>query len=805
MNGQYKTGAIVFNNWAIKRKIGEGSFGKVFEIERRDFGETYRAALKIITVPQSEAEVQAVFQEGMNEKATEDYFYSIVEDVVREFALMAKLKGTANVVNYEDHMVIKHGSGFGWDILIRMELLTPLLTYAYEKPFSRRDIIRLGIDMCQALELCQKYNVIHRDIKPENIFVSGNGDFKLGDFGIARTIEKTVSDLSKKGTSNYMAPEVYRGGEYGFNVDIYSLGIVLYRFLNKNRVPFLPPAPEPISYSQRERALAKRMGGERIPAPIHAEGRLAEIIAKSVAFAPKDRYDTPMQLRQELEAIQYGAEDGEIIYPDGDELALAENIYLSQNRSKEEANSEIGTAAVFEGTPERGTDRAEEPEATESIFSVNRKKRQVTPHEADRTEHVFSGKESSASKPDRKKKNFLVPIIIVIAILGVSSAVFVWHSNEKRAAEKLAYYEILLQQAEQLYVSSPAEAGELLLEAQMLFPNEVSPYVSYAYSLYCARNFSACVDYIEQVLMRGKKFDVYYQNQVHEILGAAYFEQSEYAAAAASFRFSAAGEDMTISAMRDYAVSLGRLGDVDAAEDVLRTMFDAGSEERVTQYVQAEIDFAQKEYTEAERGFLVIYNSAENAELQLRAMRSLAEVYRDCAILERLNNSPISLAATKEAELLAEGIVKFGLRYDSTLWEMLAQAYFDAYHTNPALDTTWLERSADAFWQVLDMGMNKQYLYSNLFAIYFELNDFDSAEAVLRNMEETFPNSYLPHGHRAMLLIEQESTKENSLRNYQAAYDEYLLAEKKLVSSDDATLFQQIKSLMSELESKGWL
>ena len=87
----------------------------------------------------------------------------------------------------------------------------------------------MGVDICKALELYQKYNIIHRDIKPENIFVSDNGDFKLGDFGIARTIEKTMSDLSKKGTYNYMAPEVYQGGEYGFSVDLYSLGIVLYR------------------------------------------------------------------------------------------------------------------------------------------------------------------------------------------------------------------------------------------------------------------------------------------------------------------------------------------------------------------------------------------------------------------------------------------------------------------------------------------------------------------------------------------------------------------------------------------------
>ena len=330
MSQPYTIGSTVFGRWTIKQKIGEGSFGQVFEIQRDDFGQTYRAALKVITVPQSEAELRGTLEEGMTMAEAEQYFYSVVEDIVREFSLMARLKGTANIVSYEDHTVLRHPDGIGWDILIRMELLTPLLTHAYAHQFSRRDIIQLGIDICKALELCQKYNIIHRDIKPENIFVSENRDFKLGDFGIARTIEKTMSGLSKKGTYNYMAPEVYRGGDYGFGVDLYSLGIVLYRLLNKNRVPFLPSPPEPITYSGREQALAKRMGGEPIPKPFYGEGRLGEIVCKATAFHPKDRYSSPMELRQELEAILYEKEDSALIYPDGDELALMENVYASR-------------------------------------------------------------------------------------------------------------------------------------------------------------------------------------------------------------------------------------------------------------------------------------------------------------------------------------------------------------------------------------------------------------------------------------------------------------------------------------------
>ena len=361
MKHTYDIGGTVFGKWRIERKIGEGSFGTVYEIRREDFGQVYRAALKVITVPQSETELKNARQEGMDDGSIHTYFYSMVEDIVREFALMSRLKGMTNVVSYEDHEVVPHDDGMGWDILIRMELLTPLLEYAYDHPFSRRDIIRLGIDMCRALELCQKYNIIHRDVKPENIFVSGGGDFKLGDFGIARTVEKTMSGMSKKGTYSYMAPEVYRGGAYGFSVDTYSLGVVMYRLLNNNRLPFLPQPPEPITYSQRETALAKRMGGEQPPAPVNAGGRLGEIVLRACAFAPEDRYSSPGQMRQELEAIQYGPEDAALIYPSGDELALYENQYASRRSQGE-------SGAPSEPSAAPAPDAAEVTEKTESAF-----------------------------------------------------------------------------------------------------------------------------------------------------------------------------------------------------------------------------------------------------------------------------------------------------------------------------------------------------------------------------------------------------------------------------------------------------
>lgn len=302
----------IWNGWKVENLIGEGSFGKVYKITREDFGRTYVAALKVIEIPTNKSEIKAIKSEGLTDESVTTYFKSMVEDIVDEFSLMAKLKGNTNIVSYEDHMVVPKKKEFGWDIYIRMELLNPLLDHIETQVMTVKDVVQLGIDICNALEVCQRYHIIHRDIKPENIFVSDIGSFKLGDFGIARQLEKTMSGLSKKGTYTYMAPEVYKGMPYNSSVDTYSLGIVMYRFLNNNRSPFMPPITEQIKFSDREEANLRRFSGEKIPKPCKATDKLSEIILKACSYNPEERYRSPAEMKEALQKY-LGAEEDRIL------------------------------------------------------------------------------------------------------------------------------------------------------------------------------------------------------------------------------------------------------------------------------------------------------------------------------------------------------------------------------------------------------------------------------------------------------------------------------------------------------------
>jgi len=295
---------MVWPEWKVDKQLGEGSFGKVYKITREGHGMTSTAAVKVVSIPQNDAELAIMSSEGMDKAGTRSYFKDFVVDFVNEIKLMELMKGTANIVNVEDYRVLEKKDEISWDIFIRMELLTPLNEYIGDRLLSETEVIKLGIDVCTALERCSQKKIIHRDIKPENIFVSSFGEFKVGDFGIAREMEKTNGSMSHKGTYNYMAPEILAAKYYDSTVDIYSLGIVLYKLLNNNRLPFLDPYAQFIQFQDRKNAIDRRFSGEPLPAPINASPYLARVILSACAFDPAKRFRTPTAFKNALLTVR---------------------------------------------------------------------------------------------------------------------------------------------------------------------------------------------------------------------------------------------------------------------------------------------------------------------------------------------------------------------------------------------------------------------------------------------------------------------------------------------------------------------
>lgn len=164
-----------------------------------------------------------------------------------------------------------------------------------------KKVAQIGSQICGALSVAHKHEIIHRDIKPQNIMVLPDGNIKVMDFGIARAKNSHLTqDNNVLGTAHYVSPEQTRGQDLGATSDIYSLGVVMYECAT-GRVPF--DGDDAISVALKQ--------VNELPIPPSqvnpgVDPALERIILKCMEKDPANRFQTADELRQVLNAYAAG-------------------------------------------------------------------------------------------------------------------------------------------------------------------------------------------------------------------------------------------------------------------------------------------------------------------------------------------------------------------------------------------------------------------------------------------------------------------------------------------------------------------
>ena len=160
---------------------------------------------------------------------------------------------------------------------------------------------RIGSQICSALSVAHKHEIIHRDIKPQNIMMQPDRNIKVMDFGIARAKNSHLTqDNNVLGTAHYVSPEQTRGQELGPTSDIYSLGVVMYECVT-GRVPF--DGDDAISVALKQ--------VNELPVPPsqinpNVDADLERIILRCMEKNPANRFQTADELRQVLDSYVAG-------------------------------------------------------------------------------------------------------------------------------------------------------------------------------------------------------------------------------------------------------------------------------------------------------------------------------------------------------------------------------------------------------------------------------------------------------------------------------------------------------------------
>lgn len=264
---------ITFGRYQIRRELGRGAMGVVYEAEDPVRG--LDVALKVMALPA-----------GLSPEARKRK----IERFCQEARSLEELNHP-HVVRIFDQGEVGGRHFFSME-LVRGTTLRDRVQL--QGALSLPELLRLATELCSALDHIHQHGVIHRDIKPENIMLLPDGGAKLMDFGIAQLIAQdgTVASGGFHGSPAYMSPEQVSGRLVDARSDLYSLGITLYEAATGRRAVEGDSIP----------VISQKVMHEYPPPPAGLPPYFQGVLMRALAKDPFRRYASAGELAADLRA-----------------------------------------------------------------------------------------------------------------------------------------------------------------------------------------------------------------------------------------------------------------------------------------------------------------------------------------------------------------------------------------------------------------------------------------------------------------------------------------------------------------------
>ena len=289
-------------NFEIIKKLGSGTFAKVYKVRRKIDNQIY--ALKKVQIL------------NLSEKQK--------TNSLNEIRVLASIK-SKYIVNYKEAFL----DGMDSTLCLVMEYadkgdLSQLISEhkKSKENFSEKEIWKIFIHLVKGLKSLHDLNILHRDIKSSNIFLFSDGTAKLGDLNVCKILSKDNLGKTQAGTPCYAAPEVWMEKPYGLKSDIWSLGCVLYEMVTL-KCPFSSNNVVELY----NKILISDFKLNKIPKEFSSD--LSYIIEHMIKFEPEKRISCDQILECDFVLNNYDESSEENI--NNEEQKLLDTLYMPNN------------------------------------------------------------------------------------------------------------------------------------------------------------------------------------------------------------------------------------------------------------------------------------------------------------------------------------------------------------------------------------------------------------------------------------------------------------------------------------------
>lgn len=331
-------------DWTLTYVLSENSTEKIYQAEKESASGNKYALVRACFIPGIDDKADAPGGEAADKEKLREKNAAALLKCKKEFAFFRSMSGKAGWLNLKESYDLSNTDGTQSLAVARFGCASSLSGFIDENGLTEGALLKMAIDICKGLEHAKKAGKVHGTLTPDCIFVDDNCKFRIGkiDIDVAETKKLTDTSLS---ALRFTAPWAVNFGANHAG-DTYSLGLIMYYFLNGRKLPFEDELPV-------EKATEKRLSKAKLPLPSYDAGRITEIVMKACSVPKEERYATPYAMRKDLEEVYFR------LHKKLEEKRIKERAEQKRLESEKMSASEVEAAKDISANREHQKDESE--------------------------------------------------------------------------------------------------------------------------------------------------------------------------------------------------------------------------------------------------------------------------------------------------------------------------------------------------------------------------------------------------------------------------------------------------------------